>query len=210
MGIFAEREQRPPGRMPLRDEPQRAELLWQRTLVPFQNVRGHGQREQVGSRVVQVEIIERGIAHRAHVERQVDGAATFGELTLLVRCGQPHRRPDLDPDAALVAHGRSARRVDFDHCYVAVAQPTFAHFHRRDGKDVPIVAHLGQVPQQGIVDCDVRARAVVFDAHEDQAGATMARQIVGERTDIAPDAAAIGARALALHQIRLEIVQQRL
>ena len=121
-----------------------------------------------------------------------------------------HGRADPDPDAAFAAHGRIGRRFDGHDRDFAASQHPPLHRHRRQRQDAAVAADVRQLRQQGVVDRQRGARAVVPHPDQHHARPAVARQIVGEGADVAPDLSSVGGRLLAFHEVGSEVRHQRL
>ena len=195
-----------------RDHLRRGQPLLQRAVVAGEHVgvERAGQIEVLESR--QVEVGERGPAHRARVEGRVPVAALLVEDALFLGVGQRPPGPHPYPDAPPEPHRRRVGGRDGHHRDVGPAERAFADGHHRRGQNVAVRLAVGELQEQGVVDLQARRRAVVAHADEDDPRTAVVRQIIREGADGLPHRArrvAVEGR-LALREVRLDVRRQPL
>jgi hypothetical protein len=110
------------------------------------------------------------------IEREGAGTALLCQAALLLLGRDRAAWPAPHPRASVVAHWRSIGGLNTDDGDVAaVLERHLLYCDRREGVDVPVVAHARQVLQQVIVDPSARAPPVVLEPNEQDAGRAAVR-----------------------------------
>ncbi len=187
------------------------EALLHRAVVPGQHFRAERLRQVEKLEPPQIQVVQRGGADGMDVERRVAVASLLAQDAFVLRAGDGAARADAGPNAASAAHrGRIGRRHR-DHRHIAAAEGVLVDGHGRQGQDVAVRLAVRELEQQGVVYLQAGGRAVVADADEDHAGATVVRQVVGERANRLSHGVRRFAveRLLALDEIGFDIDEQR-
>ena len=131
----------------------------------------------------QIQVVQRGGGDWMGVERCLAVASFLVENAFVLHAGDGAAWADAGPNAPSIAHRGRVGRRHRDHRHVAAVECVFVDGHGRQGQDVAVRLAVRELKQQRVVYLKAGGCAVVVRADEDHAGATVVRQVVGERAN---------------------------
>ena len=133
-------------------EPKRGHLLVAASSVLLQNVPLHRRGEVAHQEQVGDQIVHRAAATRASVERLLVDGSPLDEDSLFLLIGASARRPDANPDPALVSHRRQIGRQHLDHGHVSARRRALLNRDRGQGFKVDVRSQRREITQQPVGD----------------------------------------------------------
>src|SRR5687767_5033083 len=142
----------------------RAELVLNGALILGEHILRNRSWQVLVSDVSSVEIRHCRCRRFPRVEGKVERLLFLKELPLLLRGRNGPSRTHSNPRASTEAHRKTTCWLNDDDGNFASIQRPLLNNHRWNRENQSVVAKLGQLQQQLIVDCKASATAIVLDA----------------------------------------------